>query len=59
MPKLTFEIPTDIKDIIKRHERLTGTSCHKAIWNYARKIKLLESVTAKADSQKVMLMLTI
>lgn len=49
MPKLTFEIPTDIKDIIKRHEEIDWNKVvNKAIWNYAKKIKLLESITAKS-----------
>lgn len=49
MPKLTFEIPTDIKDIIKRHEEVDWNKVvNKAIWNYAKKIKLLEAITAKS-----------
>ena len=49
MPKLTFEIPTDIKDIIKRHEEVDWNKVvNKAIWDYAKKIKLLESITVKS-----------
>ena len=37
MPKLTFEISTDIKDIIKRHEEVDWNKVvNKAIWNYAK-----------------------
>lgn len=49
MPKLTFEIPTDIKDIIKRHEEVDWNKVvNKAIWNYAKKIKLLDSIACKS-----------
>ena len=38
MPKLTFEIPTDIKDIIRRHEEVDWNKVvNNAIWNYAKR----------------------
>jgi hypothetical protein len=41
MPKLTFEIPADRKNIIRRHEEVNWNKVvNKAIWNYAKKIKI-------------------
>ncbi len=49
MPKLTFEIPIDIKDIVQKHTEIDWNKIvSDTLWNYAKKIKLLESVTAKS-----------
>jgi len=49
MPKLTFEIPIDIKDIVQKHTEIDWDKIvSDTLWNYAKKIKLLESVTAKS-----------
>lgn len=49
MPKVTFEIPTDVKDIIKKHSEVDWNKIiSDTLWNYARKIKLLDSITSKS-----------
>lgn len=49
MPKVTFEIPSDIEGIISKY---TGVDWSKVVsdtlWNYAKKLKLLESITSKS-----------
>lgn len=49
MPKVTFDIPTDVKDIIKKHSEVDWNKIiSDTLWNYARKIKLLDSITSKS-----------
>ncbi|MDP3111983.1 MAG: hypothetical protein Q8M71_07775 [Thermodesulfovibrionales bacterium] len=49
MPKVTFEIPADIKDILTKHSEIDWDKIiSDTLWNYAKKIKLLESITAKS-----------
>jgi len=49
MPKVTFEIPADIKDILTKHTEIDWDKIiSDTLWNYAKKIKLLESITAKS-----------
>lgn len=49
MPKVTFDIPTDVKDIIKKHAEVDWNKIiSDTLWNYAKKIKLLDSITSKS-----------
>ncbi len=49
MPKVTFEIPADIKDILTKHTEIDWDKIiSDTLWNYAKKIKLLESITSKS-----------
>ncbi len=49
MPKVTFEIPADIKNILAKHTEIDWDKIiSDTLWSYAKKIKLLESITAKS-----------
>ncbi len=49
MPKVTFEIPTDIKDIIRKHTEVDWNKIiTDTLWNYAKKIKLVDAITSKS-----------
>lgn len=49
MPKVTFDIPADVKDIISRHSEINWNKViSDALWNYAKKIRLLETITSKS-----------
>ncbi|MBI3378735.1 MAG: hypothetical protein HY035_10125 [Nitrospirae bacterium] len=50
MPKVAFEIPADIKDILTKHTEIDWDKIiSDTLWNYAKKIKLLESITSKSS----------
>lgn len=50
MPKVTFEIPADIKDILTKHTEIDWDKIiSDTLWNYAKKIKLLEAITSKSS----------
>lgn len=50
MPKVTFEIPADIKDILTTHTEIDWDKIiSDTLWSYAKKIKLLESITSKSS----------
>ena len=49
MPKVTFEIPIDIKDIVQKHTEIDWDKIvANTLWNYAKKIKLLDSIACKS-----------
>ncbi len=49
MPKVIFEIPSDVKDIISKHKEIDWNRViSDTLWSYARKIKLLDSITSKS-----------
>ncbi|MCX5719112.1 MAG: hypothetical protein NT055_03955 [Nitrospirae bacterium] len=49
MPKVSFEVPSDIKDIVIKHKEINwGKVVSSTLWDYIRKIKILESITAKS-----------
>ncbi len=49
MPKVSVQIPAEVSKIMARHP---GVNWNKVIsstvWNYAKKIKLLDSITSKS-----------
>ncbi len=50
MPKVSFEIPDDVKDILSKHTEIDWDKIiSDTLWSYAKKIKLLESITAKSN----------
>ena len=50
MPKVTFEIPADIKDILTKHTEIDWDKIiSDTLWSYAKKIKLLEAITSKSS----------
>ena len=50
MPKVTFEIPADIKDILTKHIEIDWDKIiSDTLWSYAKKIKLLEAITSKCS----------
>lgn len=49
MPKVTFDIPSDIKEVMSKHSEINWDKViHDTLWNYARKIRLLDSITSKS-----------
>lgn len=49
MSKVSFEIPNDVKDILTKHTEIDWNKIiSDTLWNYAKRIKLLESITAKS-----------
>lgn len=49
MPKVTFEVPVDIKDIIQKHTEIDWDKIvTDTLWNYAKKINLLDSIAYKS-----------
>jgi hypothetical protein len=56
MPKITFDIPSDVKDVISRHSEIDWNKLiSDVLWNYAKKIRLLDSIASKSklDSKDV------
>ena len=49
MSKVSFEIPNDVKDILTKHTEIDWNKIiSDTLWNYAKRIKLLESITSKS-----------
>lgn len=49
MPKISFEIPSDIQEIMTKHSEINWDKViSDTLWNYARKIRLLDSITSKS-----------
>jgi hypothetical protein len=49
MPKITFEVPSDIEKIISRHSEVDWNKIiADALWSYAKKMRLLDSITSKS-----------
>jgi phage terminase small subunit len=49
MPNITLQIPTEIEEILSKHpeikwERIVTDS----LWNYAKKLRLIDKVTSKS-----------
>lgn len=53
MPKVTFEIPSDVKKIVSKHPEINWDKViSDTLWNYTKKIKLLDSITSKSKLTK-------
>jgi hypothetical protein len=49
VPKITIDIPSDVKDIISKHSELNWDKViADTLWSYAKKLKLIDSITAKS-----------
>lgn len=49
MSKVSFEIPNDVKDILTKHTEIDWNKIiSDTLWNYAKRIKLLDSITVKS-----------
>lgn len=49
MPEITFDIPSDVKEIISKHSEINWNKViSDTLWNYAKKIRLLDSITSKS-----------
>lgn len=49
MPKVSFEIPENVKEILTKHSEIDWDKiiC-ETLWSYAEKIRSLDSITAKS-----------
>ncbi len=49
MPKVSFEVPSDIKGVVAKYKEINWNKVvSNTLWDYTRKIKILESITAKS-----------
>lgn len=49
MPKITLDIPSDVKDVISKHTEIDWNKLISDIlWNYAKKLRLLDSIASKS-----------
>ena len=49
MAKVSFDIPADVKSVISRHSEINWNKViSDALWTYAKKIRLLETITSKS-----------
>ena len=49
MVSMTLSIPEDLHQMIKKHSEIKWSEiARRAMWNYARKIELLDSIALKS-----------
>ena len=49
MPKFAVEIPIDLKEIMSKHSEINWSKIiSDTLWSYAKKIKLLDTITSKS-----------
>jgi len=49
MPKVSFDVPVEVKKSIAQHKAVQWDRVvTDAIWNYAKKLELLESIAGKS-----------
>ena len=49
MPKVTFNIPSEVNDVISKHSEINWNKViSDTLWNYVKKIKLVDSITSKS-----------
>lgn len=49
MVEITFRIPKEVKDIISRHPEIHWEKLvMDSLWNFAKKIQLMDSITSKS-----------
>lgn len=50
MPNMTLAIPDDLQAVIRRHPEVSWSAVARdAMWAYARKMQLLEQLTAGSE----------
>ncbi len=54
MPNMTLSIPEDLHAMIQRHPEVSWSAvARKAMWEYARKMELLDQLTETSDLTEV------
>ena len=50
MPNMTLSVPNDLYTVIKHHEEIKwSVIARNAMWEYARKIQLVDSILEKSE----------
>ena len=50
MPTMTLSVPADLYTVIKHHEEIKwSVIARNAMWEYARKIQLVDSILEKSE----------
>jgi len=50
MPAMTLAIPEDLHSIIKKHNHVKWSEiARRAMWDYAKKLELLDNLTADSE----------
>jgi hypothetical protein len=50
MPTMTLSVPNDLYTVIKHHEEIKwSVIARNAMWEYARKIQLVDSILEKSE----------
>lgn len=53
MAEVTFRIPKEIQEIISKHPEIQWEKFVKdSLWNFAKKIQLMDKITAKSKLSK-------
>ena len=49
MPDVTFQIPSEVKEILSKHPEIKWDKfVADALWNYAKKLRLLDKIASKS-----------
>lgn len=49
MPTVTFQIPSEVKKILSKHPEIKWDKVvADTLWNYARKLRLMDKITSKS-----------
>lgn len=50
MPTMTLSVPMDLHEIIKKHNQIKWSEiARRAMWDYAKKLELLDTLTADSE----------
>ncbi len=49
MPNVTFQIPSEVKEILSKHSEIRWDKfVADTLWNYAKKLRLLDKIASKS-----------
>jgi len=49
MPSVTFQIPSEVKEILSKHSEIKWDKVvADTLWNHAKKLRLLDKITSKS-----------
>ena len=49
MPNVTFQIPSEVKEILSKHSEIKWDKVvSDTLWNYAKKLRLLDKIASKS-----------
>lgn len=49
MPNITFQIPSEVNEILSKHTEIQWDKVVvDTLWNYAKKLRLLDKITSKS-----------